>query len=295
MQREIGEIQSKQDGVVDKMGKGQTCGGPCPCTKPGAFMGKCLDAGGREQIKRESERSTKMFNGIISRLEEIESRGAGGEIPNANAMGVEMDKVKKALQEVAKVGDQRYQEGNISMGRYREGLRVMNTKVDKIALQNEKEIASVKKDVEEQKRSLARMKEGLDGGVHGPQSFYVGRSEDPTVERERLRAERRSSSVGKDQRLTGETALSREIGIIQGELKSLQVSVDKGAVMQKGEMEGLRKESQSAEARMRAMEDKISRVAKDSAELKDLVQRRIGSLERERDMNSDRLKLTKGR
>ena len=78
-----------------------------------------------------------------------------------------LDELAVKMKEFRKELDEQHKEDNATLGKYREAIRIMNTKVDRIIAQSEREVAVLKKEIDEQRKSTARLKIMVDDSVGG--------------------------------------------------------------------------------------------------------------------------------
>ena len=190
------ELDEKTRTVASKYGgksQNATCDGPCACTRPGAHAGKCVDSGAREQIKRESERVSQSLNHLQRKLEGLEDAHdtrAGGD---RDSVKREIEKIQGKIRSMASIFDQQHQKDVDSMGRFKEAIRVMNVKVDKLLANHGKEIGDLKRSVDQRRDEIVSLGKRLEMESVGHQTFYgLKREEDP--EGERRPSARRSAS-----------------------------------------------------------------------------------------------------
>ena len=126
IRRELDEKLRVTEGKPGGKTQNASCDGPCACTRPGAFAGKCLDSGAREQIRRESERVNQSLNQLQRKLEGLGSdpRARAGE--EKGVIKKEIEKIQGKMKSMATIFDQQHQKDVDSMGRFKEAIRVVN-------------------------------------------------------------------------------------------------------------------------------------------------------------------------
>ena len=78
-----------------------------------------------------------------------------------------LDELAAKMREFRKELNERRKENNAALGRHREAIRIVITKVDRVMAQNEREVAALKKESEEQRKSTATLKVLVDDSVGG--------------------------------------------------------------------------------------------------------------------------------
>ena len=112
-----------------------------------------------EMGKRDEDRLTAIQT-VKSELIEASRRNERRTNHALDDLAVKMKEFRKELGE-------RHKEDNATLGKYREAIRIMNTEVDRVIAQSEREVAVLKKEIDEQRKSTARLKVAVDDGVGG--------------------------------------------------------------------------------------------------------------------------------
>ena len=122
-------------------------------------LGGKIESLEHETGKRDEERLTA--------IQMVKYEFSGASRRNERRTSHALDELAAKMREFRKELDERQKENNAALGRHREAIRIVITKVDRIMAQNEREVAALKKESEEQRKSTARLKVMVDDSVGG--------------------------------------------------------------------------------------------------------------------------------
>ena len=282
LRRELDEKTRIMESRYGGKSQNATCDGPCACTRPGAHAGKCVDSGAREQIKRESERVSQSLNQLQRKLESlggIHDTSAGSD---RDTVKREIEKIQGKIRSMASIFDQQHQKDVDSVGRFREAIRVINVKVDKLLANSGKEISDIKRSIDQRREEIVSLGERLDKESMGHQTFY-GMKREEAAEGERRPSARRSGSIDVSQRGVEEGGIERKLGQIQGELRAAKEYMKDEEGKRKSELETMKRDSAKIEEEVRSLGTRVAETEKIVKEMREVAFRKIEGLKKSRD------------
>ena len=197
LRRELDEKTRIMESRCGGKSQNATCDGPCACPRPGAHAGKCVGSGAREQIKRESERVSQSLNQLQRKLESLEGVHDTRAGSDRDTVKRGIEKIQGKIRNMASIFDQQHQKDVDSVGRFKEAIRVVNVKVDKLLANSGKEISDVKRSIDQRREEIVSLGERLDKESMGHQTFY-GMKREEAANEEQSRSAQNSKAVTDD-------------------------------------------------------------------------------------------------
>ena len=290
IRRELDERLRATESRPESKTQSASCDGPCACTKSGAFAGKCLDSGARELIRREAERVNQSLNQLQRRLEGLgnDQRARSGD--DKDSLKREIEKIQGRMKSMATIFDQQHQKDVDNMGRFKEAIRIVSTKVDKILVSNTKDINDVKRSLDQRKEEITALGEKFDRESRGHQTFY-GMKRDEAPDEEHRSSAQRSASIDVSQRGIEGGGFERKLGQVQGELRAAKEYMKDEEGKRRIELEAMKRESAKIAEEVKSLGTRVAETERSVKDIRETAIRKMENLEKGRESALEREKV----